>query len=65
MKKCWGKEKRKHRRECRRGRPLCRWRRTRPCACAAYHFPHRPGSGRCGDVSEMDLHVYGPRKKVA
>lgn len=41
-----------HAKGCRRGRPLCRWKRaTNPkrcvCRCEAYHFPHRDGGGAC------------------
>lgn len=41
-----------HKKDCRPGRPLCRWqRRIRPqrrkCECGGYHFPHRHGSGCC------------------
>ncbi len=44
---------------CRPKRPLCRWRRKagdrkngvggKMCHCDKYHFPHREGSGHCGD----------------
>lgn len=49
-----------HCRECRPGRPLCRYRRARPCCCGAYHYPHRPGSGRCGDAAALEAWTYGP-----
>lgn len=41
----------RHARACRRGRPLCRYRRALRdgyvCKCDGWPFPHRPGS--CGD----------------
>lgn len=43
---CSGPER--HVKNCRPGRPLCRWRRAKPCGCDRYWFPHRPESGRCG-----------------
>lgn len=50
MKLCYGPTK--HVKDCRPGRPLCRWMRVvranrRPCRCDAYHFVHRTGSGAC------------------
>jgi len=57
-----------HARNCRPGRPLCRARRKirekrRPCGCDAYHFPHRKGSGACGDVELRWARVYGMTKE--
>lgn len=43
-KRCYGDSPEKHAKRCRDARPLCRWRRARPCTCDAYPFPHR-GSG--------------------
>ncbi len=31
-----------------------------PCDCPAYKFPHRQGSGICGDRDAFALKVYGP-----
>lgn len=53
-------------RNCRRGRALCR-RQDNPrnlnCNCPAYHFVHRIGSGRClsnpKGVERMNAVVYG------
>ncbi len=65
-KSCHGNEHNgvKHAKGCRRGRPLCRWmRKTNPkrkvCGCDAYHFPHRKGSGRCGNEKLRWMHEYG------
>lgn len=70
----------KHRKACRKDRPLCKWRRRDlaltkasadeetdggPCTCAAYGFPHRKGSGPCGDLERMNLLVWGPPKETA
>jgi hypothetical protein len=33
----------RHIKSCRPGRPLCRWRRDKPCNCDAAPFPHRRG----------------------
>lgn len=48
--KCCGDAEHQHRRECRKGRPLCRWRRRAAglCRCSMYHYPHRAKSGACG-----------------
>jgi hypothetical protein len=45
----------RHHRDCRPGRPLCAAMRAinpkrRACGCDAYHFPHRVGSGVCGNA---------------
>lgn len=51
--------------ECRRGRPLCRARRKTSrryrhlCDCGLYGFPHRPNSGRCGNPEQAWALVYG------
>ena len=58
--RCWGREKHKHRPGCRKGRPLCRWRRGAPCECGAYHYPHREGGGRCGDIEALNTWLHGP-----
>lgn len=63
--RCFGPRDEQHACGCRRGRPLCRWRRAtnpkrRPCFCPAYHFPHRDGGGRCGHHERMNDFVYGP-----
>lgn len=63
--RCWGKEPHKHRKGCRRGRPLCRWRRPRPCDCGAYHYPHREGSGRCNDLAAINEWLHGPAHEEA
>lgn len=47
-------ERAKHAAGCRPARPLCRFMRRvrddrRVCGCGAYHFPHRHGSGQCGN----------------
>lgn len=57
----------RHCKECRKGRPLCRWRRKltkkyKKCDCDRYHFPHRMGSGRCGDEEKYIAWMMG--KKV-
>jgi hypothetical protein len=62
---CWGAANHKHKPGCRKGRPLCRWRRASPCTCPAYHYPHRNGSGRCGDPVKMDAWVHGPAEVAA
>ena len=53
--------------KCTPGRPRCRRtdsRRNRTCLCAAYHYAHREGSGRCTahplHVERMNLVLYGP-----
>ena len=45
---CQGPADHEHRKGCRHGRPLCKWRRKALaarwgglCTCTAYHFPHR------------------------
>jgi hypothetical protein len=46
----------KHLKKCRPGRPYCRWRRKAKwgvCTCGCYHFPHRRGSGQCGNQDAM------------
>jgi hypothetical protein len=45
--RCWGPTH--HVRDCRLGRPLCRWRRREKglCYCDALHYPHRMGSDGC------------------
>jgi hypothetical protein len=35
-----------------------------PCDCPAYKFPHRAGSGICGDPDAFALKVYGPSSGV-
>jgi len=52
------RERERHAVGCRPARPLCarmRLRRPnrRPCACAAYWFPHRSGGGACRDGIPM------------
>ena len=56
---CWGPKPGQHVKGCRLGRPLCRWRRAtnpkrRVCECPAYWFPHRIGSGLCGDKGILE-----------
>lgn len=66
---CWGPEDGKHKRGCRPGRPLCRWRRKKRaqgfCHCHAYHFPHRPKSGLCGNDEAYLRHLMTPRRRAA
>lgn len=64
-KKCWGPEDAKHRKGCRLGRPLCRWRRREKglCRCEAYHYPHRP-SANCG-IPAAILNSPSYRKQAA
>lgn len=43
-----------HDKGCRPGRPLCSYRRAqnpkrKACGCGVYHYPHRIGSGACGN----------------
>lgn len=66
-KSCHGNEHSGYRHcpKCRRGRPQCAaMRKTnpkrKPCGCDAYHFPHRAGSGRCGNLEKQWAHIYGP-----
>ena len=40
-KRCYGPADEQHIRACRKGRPLCRWRREKPCNCGAHAYPHR------------------------
>lgn len=50
----------KHRRDCRKGRPLCALRRRLTqalCCCPAYRFPHREGGGACASLNAV---LYGP-----
>ena len=63
-KRCYGPsaDRATHCRNCRPGRPLCRFRRETPCLCDAYHYPHRPGSGRCDDVAALEAWIYGPER---
>ena len=60
--KCHGPRDGQHAAGCRLGRPACRWRRRDKgiCLCVAYHFPHRDGSGRCGDPVACDAWANGP-----
>jgi hypothetical protein len=30
------------------------------CSCGAYHYPHRKGSGLCGNPERMWALAYGP-----
>ena len=55
---CWGDE---HVAGCSLSSPMCRARRapTR-CYCPAYHFPHRMGSGLCGNADAAAELLYGP-----
>lgn len=65
MKHCHGPAR--HKVSCRPGRPLCRWRRkTRwgVCLCGNYHFPHRLGSGACGDPGKLWAELDKPRRRV-
>jgi hypothetical protein len=62
--KCWGPRAEQHCAGCRIGRPRCRWRRKAVglCHCEAYHYPHRKGSGPCGNDEAMALICWGPLK---
>ena len=46
-----------HAARCRPGRPRCWWQRKASygptCDCGAYGYPHRKGSGPCGDPEAM------------
>lgn len=62
-KRCSGPER--HVKKCRPHRPLCRWQakvlpRYRVCACGVYHFPHRAGSGLCGNPEKAFDRYMGP-----
>lgn len=51
-----------HVKACRKSRPLCRWRRREigvVCGCDAYHFPHRRGSGCCGNLERRWARDFG------
>jgi hypothetical protein len=55
-----------HAKGCRPGRPLCRWQRDGDakygvCTCGAHAFPHRRGSGLCGQAGRemMNEIVWG------
>ncbi len=56
-KSCYGPDaaRARHAVGCRPARPLCRFMRQAQkakygvCGCGAYHFPHRRGSGQCGN----------------
>jgi len=55
----------RHVKGCRPGRPQCKLMRKvrpqrKPCYCDRYHYPHRTGSGCCGDIEKMWDRVYGP-----
>ena len=55
---------------CRPGRPLCRWMakmkpRYHVCFCDAYWFPHRSGSGLCGDPEKQCARYFGPYEEEA
>ena len=53
---CWGPRATQHIKGCHPKRPKCGYRRKfytkkygPPCECGVYHFPHRKGSGLCGN----------------
>lgn len=60
-------------RECRKGRPLCRRpdrkQRAHTCYCPGYHYPHRCGSGLClenpNSQDRMNAILYGTESQVA
>ncbi len=57
--------KTRHVKGCRPGRPLCKLMRKvrpqrQPCYCDRYPYPHRKGSGRCGNIEQMWDYAYGP-----
>jgi hypothetical protein len=57
----------KHTIQCRPARPACRWRRREKglCHCDRYHYPHRDGSGFCGDEQAYIQHMMTPRHRAA
>lgn len=60
---CYGPAPHQHAKGCHPARPLCRWmRRVQPqrqmCDCGAYHFPHRRGSGACGDPMKAERYYF-------
>jgi hypothetical protein len=57
---CAGREPDRHAAGCSKETPLCRWNRPR-CTCPAYHYPHRPGSGFCGNSDRQNATLYGVR----
>jgi len=64
---CWGPEAHKHSVKCRKSRPLCRWRRKAvrgTCTCPAYHHPHAPEQGRCGDDAAYWAYLNTPVRKA-
>ncbi len=63
---CYGAAPSQHAAYCRPGRPRCRWRRREAgiCSCGAYHYPHRTGSGRCGNLEAQDHHAHGPASEA-
>ncbi len=64
---CHGAYAHQHAIHCRPARPRCRWRRKANglCHCHAYHYPHRDGSGMCGDDAAYEKHLRTPRYRVA
>lgn len=64
---CHGAFRHQHAIACRPARPRCRWRRKANglCNCDRYHYPHRDGSGHCGDEAAYVRHLQTPRYRVA
>lgn len=57
---CYGPDADQHAKGCSASHPLCRWRRAATrCLCDAYHYPHRKGSGFCGNADRRALEMYG------
>lgn len=63
--KCWGPEPEKHRKGCRLGRPLCRWRRRQAGLCHCEYLPY-PHNGRsCKGVPAVILESPSYRRTAA
>lgn len=61
--RCSGPDR--HIKACRPHRPLCSWQakvlpRYRVCVCGVYWFPHRTGSGLCGNPEKAFERYMGP-----
>lgn len=63
---CWGPAPSQHQKYCHPKRPKCRWRRAKHlpkykiCECGIYHFPHRAGSGLCGNPERFEAALRDP-----
>lgn len=60
---CHGAYAHQHSIACRPARPRCRWRRKANglCHCDRYPYPHRDGSGHCGNEEAYIKHLQTPR----